>query len=114
MIEQLWQFLPDYDTWTRIDFLYHLLWGLLGASIRLTHSNAPLKKPEVTSEGLRLNAVAEFFVSASCGMLANTHPIIGVGAAFIIPDTLEEISRIIQRGLRQRIKDLVLGAKEDR
>lgn len=101
--------IPDYRSWTREDYLFHILWGLVGAFLRLTYSNAPLKKWEMTKDGLKLNAAGEWFTSFVIGTLANTNPAVSVVAAWVAPSFMEEAERIMTEGLRLRLRRLVLG-----
>jgi hypothetical protein len=93
----VFQYLPDYALWTRSDYVYNLMWGLVGAAVRITYSNAAIALPARTEDGWRLNAVGEFFVSTVMGLLANTNPVVTVLAALAAPGMIEMVIHKIQR-----------------
>ena len=110
-----WQYIPPYAQWTVYDYAFHALWGLVGALVRLSYTNAPIRLPQRNKDGsIKLNALGEIFVSVSIGMLADTNPLISVSAAVAAPQIVEAVISLQNRGLRTALRHwLELNGVED-
>lgn len=96
----LWQ-IPPYETWTLSVYLVHALWGFIGALVRISYRNSPIKLPSKDQDGsIKLNALGTIFVGTVFGMLIDNGPMYSTVGSIIAPEAIEALLEVSRIGVR--------------
>lgn len=101
-----WTF-PNYAAWTVHIYLVHALWGLVGALVRISYRNSPIRLPSRDEDGaIKLNALGAVFVGIIVGILIDNGPMYSTVGSIAAPEIIDAILEISKTGVKGWIRKL--------
>ena len=103
-----WLTFPNYESYTVEMWIAFILAGTAGWLIRVYVSGKPIVAPSISSEGVKLNGLLDWFVSVVVAILADHNilfaTIAGAGAPLIVEATLQWLSRLVAKAVPEETK----------